>query len=187
LRLPIPLFAFVDPNRCPGPGPRAWGWVFFFGCNLATGRPFLGVALRLPRLGRAPGGTLRNAKVRPDVRPPRAQRPGRPFLVPESTPSPHEAPRRMLVKVGAAAGQAAPRPAPRPRGGGIVHAGSLRASATQWNGTERYLAQERPLRALGHEPLRGPRLLQRGDREAGRPRGPEVPRERAPTRPRGGW
>jgi hypothetical protein len=31
---------------------------------------------------------------------------------------------------------------------------------------ERYLAQERPLRALGHERLRGLRLLERGDREA---------------------
>jgi hypothetical protein len=43
----------------------------------------------------------------------------------------------MSVKVGAAADQATPRPAPRPRGEGTVHAGSLRASATQWNGTSR--------------------------------------------------
>ncbi len=108
---------------------------------------FLGFALRLPRLGRAPGGVLRNAKVRPDVRPPRVQRPGRPFLVPESTLSPREAPRRMLVKVGAAAGQAAPpagATAPRRR------RRSRRQFARFRDAMERYLAQERLLRALGH-------------------------------------
>jgi hypothetical protein len=79
----------------------------------------------------------------------------------------------MLVKVGAAAGQAAPSSGPgRPQ------------FARFHDAMERYLARERLLRALGHEPPRGPRLLQRGDREAGRPRGPEAPRERAATEPR---
>ena len=66
----LPRFRMRRPRTPP---PLFWE---------ATLRPaaFLGFALRLPRLGRAPGGVLRNAKVRPDVRPPRAQRPGRPFL-----------------------------------------------------------------------------------------------------------
>ena len=63
-------------SGCAGRGHRP----LFFGMQRCNRPPFLGFALRLPRLGRAPGGVLKNAKVRPDVRPPRAQRPGRPFL-----------------------------------------------------------------------------------------------------------
>ena len=42
LRPPHPLFAVVCPNRCPGSGPRARGWVFFFGLQPCNRPPFFG-------------------------------------------------------------------------------------------------------------------------------------------------
>ena len=83
-----PPFCVRRSEPMPRPGSACMGVGFLYWLQPCNRPPFLGVALRLPRRGRAPSGVpsgvppcgaLRNAKVRPDVRPPLAQRPARPF------------------------------------------------------------------------------------------------------------